>query len=64
MAFDLSKRAELFVDLGGAGAWPVGTRSQHLAVPVMGVFGSGSPGKVEPLTEFFRVLRKLTPVVS
>jgi putative ABC transport system substrate-binding protein len=49
------KRRELMLLLGGAvAAWPLGTRAQQKAMPVIGYLGTGSPDPNSPYLAAFR----------
>jgi putative tryptophan/tyrosine transport system substrate-binding protein len=48
------KRREFIAGLGGAAAWPVVTRAQQPAVPVIGFLHSGSPEVTPSLVAGFR----------
>src|ERR1700738_1634370 len=48
------RRRELIVALGGAAAWPVASRAQQPAVPVIGFLNSASPEAFAPFVAAFR----------
>jgi len=54
MQFDRLKRREFITVLGGATAWPLATRAQQPAMPVIGAISTLSPGTMRQLLAAFR----------
>jgi hypothetical protein len=48
------QRRTLIALLGGAAAWPLATRPQQKAMPVVGYLGLGSPGSRASILNAFR----------
>jgi putative tryptophan/tyrosine transport system substrate-binding protein len=58
------RRREFVAGLGGAAVWPVVTRAQQAAMPVIGFLNSGSPGGYEAMVAGFRQGLKETGYVE
>jgi putative tryptophan/tyrosine transport system substrate-binding protein len=48
------RRREFIVGLGGAAVWPLASRAQQPAIPVIGYLDAGSPEPNAPLLAAFR----------
>src|SRR5215470_7650274 len=48
------RRRQFIAGLGGAVTWPIASRAQQAAMPVIGDLSSTSPGQFERLTATFR----------
>jgi putative ABC transport system substrate-binding protein len=58
------RRREFVTLLGGAAPWPLTTRAQQLATPVIGILGGGPPETFAPVAPAFRQGLEATGLVE